>query len=124
MDLATAQVVTGGALVIGVAGFILRWAWTHTHKRIDDTHAEMQRTTSAIFEQMREHDREDRSRHDEVIRVTTRISTQMDRFISDLESEKRTRAEANKEIAVKLERINDRLADRREGDRKGEGSRR
>lgn len=124
MDLATAQTLAGGALVIGLAGFIMRWAWTHTHKRIDDTHAEMQRTTTELFEQLREHDHEDRSRHDEVIRVTTRIGTQMERFISDLDSEKRTRSEVNRELFVKLERITDRLSDRREGDRNGEAHRR
>lgn len=35
-ELHTAAAIIFGTLGIGFAGFILRWAWTHTHKRIDD----------------------------------------------------------------------------------------
>lgn len=98
--------VTGGAiglLVVSCLGFLARWAWTHTHARIQETR-----------EMIREHESEDRKRHEEVIRVTTRLETQMGRFLSDIESEKRTRVEVNKELFRQLERIADRLPERRE----------
>lgn len=99
-----------GILVIGFVGFLARWAWTHTHTRITETQQLLQ-----------EHEREDRSRHEEVIRATTKLETQMGRFISDIESEKRTRAEVNREIFSKLDRINDRLPERRDGPRDERG---
>lgn len=103
------EAIVGGAigiLIIGFLGFLARWAWMHTHERIDETH-----------QMIREHDAEDRKRHEEVIRVTTRLDTQMGRFLSDIESEKRTRADVNKELFGKLERIVDRLPERRDDDR-------
>lgn len=97
-----------GMLAIGFIGFVLRWAWTHTHQRIDE-----------MAEALIKHEDEDRKRHEEVIRVTTRIDTQMGRFISDIESEKRTRADVNKEIFLKLDHINERLPERRDPPRSG-----
>lgn len=64
-----------------------------------------------------EHEHEDRKRHDEMLRVTTRIDTQMGRFISDIESEKRTRAQVNRDIFEKLDRISERLPERRDNQR-------
>lgn len=98
-------VVSGGVglLVVSLLGFLARWAWSHTHERID-----------LLNKSLSEHEDEDRRRHEEVIRVTTRIDTQMGRFISDIESEKRTRAEVNKEIFSELRRIAERLPERRD----------
>lgn len=98
--------VSGAAilvLVLSLLGFIARWAWTHTHQRIDELN-------KAVID----HESEDRRRHEEIIRVTTRLETQMSRFVSDMESEKRTRADVNKEIFLKLDRIGDRLPERRD----------
>lgn len=91
-----------GTLIAGL-GFVARWAWTHTHDRIDETH-----------KALHDHEMEDRRRHEEVIRSTTKLETQMGRFLSDIESEKRTRADVNKEIFLKLDRIGDRLPERRD----------
>lgn len=105
-------VISGGAiglLLLSGLGFLARWAWTHTHERINETR-----------EMIQEHDTEDRIRHEEVIRITTRLETQMGRFVSDIESEKRTRAEVNRELFRQLERIADRLPERRDERDRGE----
>lgn len=102
--------VVAGLLVVGFLSWLARWAWTHTHARITETQ-----------KLLHEHEQEDRRRHEEVIRATTKLETQMGRFISDIDSEKRTRAEVNKEIFAKLDRINDRLPERRNEPRDGRG---
>lgn len=93
-----------GAAALALFGWLARWAWIHTHQRIDETR-----------KMIIERDVEDRKRHDDVLRCTTRLETQMGRFISDVESEKRTRADVNKEIFAELRRIAERLPERRDG---------
>lgn len=103
-------VLSGGAIgvaILGALGWLARWAWNHTHERIDE-----------YARALAKHEDEDRKRHEEVIRVTTRIDTQMGRFISDMESEKRTRADVNREVFRKLDDINERMPERRHEERK------
>lgn len=105
LDLNTAQAIVGGSLALGLVSFIIRWAWTHTHKRID----EVREVTDLIFRQMREHEHEDRRLHDEFLKLTTRIDTQLGRLLSDQESEKDTRRRVNKEHSETLGSINARI---------------
>lgn len=102
--------ILGGGSVVAFLWFIARWAWLATHKRIDEAY----RSCENIADRLREHDREDRERHDVVIKATTRLETQMERFVSDMTSEKRTRAEVNRELFIKLDQLRERLPERRD----------
>src|SRR5690242_19458818 len=104
----------GSSGVLGLLWWLARWAWLHTHARIDESHRVSARVHEDIYRQIRDHETEDRKRHEEVIRSTTRLSTQMERFVSDMASEKRTRAEVNKELFAELKLIRDRLPERRD----------
>lgn len=69
---------------------IAMWAWSHTHKRIDDVsdglkgkaeNSELTRvrdTQSDIFQQIREHDQQDRERHTQLIHSLGRLEGKVD----------------------------------------------
>lgn len=81
----------GGALTL-----VAVWAWYHTHKRIDDAwreidgkadNVELTRTRDAqqlIFEQIREHDGEDRNRHVELVSKISRLEGILDLVLQEL----------------------------------------
>jgi len=93
-DLVTAAL--GFAVVTGVGslGWLIRWAWGHTHKRIDDAWVEIDKkapnveltrvrdTQKDIFETFAVHDRDDKTRHAQVVQQLGRVEGKMDALLS------------------------------------------
>lgn len=87
-DPATVLWIAGGLGTITLA--IATWAWSHTHKRIDDVHdglkskaenSELTRvrdTQSDIFGEIKEHDQQDRERHTQLIHTMGRLEGKVD----------------------------------------------
>lgn len=87
-DSATVVWIAGG--LGGALSIVAMWAWNHTHKRIDDVsdglkgkaeNSELTRvrdTQSDIFDQIREHDQQDRERHTQVIQSLGRLEGKVD----------------------------------------------
>lgn len=80
--------------VLAALGWLARWAWGHTHKRIDDAwtaigtkapNEELLRardTQVSIFDQLREHDSEDRKRFEGLQIGMGRIEGKVDALLT------------------------------------------
>lgn len=98
MDVQTALYFAGAAgSALGLVGL---WAWNHTHKRIDDAwehldnkaqNDELDRvrdTQQKMFEQMRQHDAEDRTRHETVLTGIAKMEGRLDMILHEIRNKK------------------------------------
>lgn len=95
----TAEAVTAAfslaaITMLAALGWLIRWAWTHTHKRIDDAWTAIDHKASndellrvrdtqiTIFDQLRQHDSEDRKRFEGLQVGMGRIEGKVDALLS------------------------------------------
>ncbi len=90
-------------IILWVAGgmgtaltLIATWAWSHTHKRIDDAWKEIDEKADneelirardslvSIFEQFRIHDKDDRDRHVELVGNLSRVEGKLELVLAEL----------------------------------------
>lgn len=98
-------VTVGIVAFLGVVAWGIQWAWTHTHKRIDDSlaytgkavdeiskdialkadNAELTRvrdTQNSIFLKIADHDRQDQDRHGQVMHTIGKLEGKVDTLLN------------------------------------------
>ena len=90
-DPATVLWIAGG--LAGALSLVAVWAWNHTHKRIDDVTDDLDKkaenveltrvrdTQNQIFEQIRQHDSQDRERHVQLIGSIGELKGKVDTLV-------------------------------------------
>ena len=90
-DAATVLWIAGG--LAGALSLVAVWAWNHTHKRIDDVNGSLKEkaenteltrvrdTQNLIFEQIRDHDAQDRERHVQLIGSIGELKGKVDTLV-------------------------------------------
>lgn len=80
--------------VLAALGWLIKWAWAHTHKRIDDAWAALDQkapndellrvrdTQITIFDHLRQHDSEDRKRFEGLQVGMGRIEGKVDALLT------------------------------------------
>lgn len=91
MDVETALWIAGAS--VAALSAIARWAWVHTHERINQSftelsgkasNAELLRVRDAqkdTFDLIRDHDKEDRDRHEKIVATMGRLEGKMDALL-------------------------------------------
>lgn len=80
--------------VLAALGWLARWAWGHTHKRIDDAWSaidqkapneeltRVRNTQTAIFEKFDKHDKDDRDRHTQIVMGLGRVEGKVEALLN------------------------------------------
>ena len=92
-DLVIAALGFTSVTTMASLGWLIRWAWGHTHKRIDDAWeaidgkapnmelARVRDTQKDIFETFSTHDRDDKERHAQVVQQLGRVEGKVDALL-------------------------------------------
>lgn len=98
-ELITAAFSLAAVTMLAALGWLVRWAWTSTHKRIDDAWTAIDRkapndellrvrdTQITIFDHLRQHDSEDRKRFEGLQIGMGRIEGKVDALLTRRRSE-------------------------------------